>query len=1631
MKKNLILIAFLFFFLFLSACNDEQANQPENNTDTNTISQASQSKVSILNLSHFKVLSMTEGLFENAPALQVNLTLPIDENQNVSQLVEVTTNKQSVNGDWIYSDNRMVLYFPFIQSDTQYQIKIDANLMSVKGKKIDKNYSKIIKTKRKQKNVRFVSKGNTLLKDSNKLPIEAVNVSAVDLKFWRIKNNKYHEFLRQPNRRDTYYLRDMSNIADLVYTSQFALDMKDNKTEKHNLSIADIKPIQQAGIYFVTMIASDSYPYEVESSWFSVTDIGLHSRKFPHSMAVFAHKIPEATAYANVELSLLNVKGEVIENVKTDQTGFAELTSNDLNKANLIIATQGSNSNLIRINQPKMDLTEFSLSNRAYKTQELFLYAPRDLYRPGEAVNINALLRDADGQMVTATPVRVEIKRPDNRTFKTFNWQGDENSFYTTQFKIPSDAMTGEWIFTAKLANNDVFQYPFAVEDFMPERLKLDLAAGNDSLNISLSETPKIKVQSDYLYGAPAAKNRFDATVTVNAQNKLFEDYADYSFGSNNYKEYDLNFTTASQLLDEQGSGVLSIKPNWKSAKFPLRVKSFVNVYESGGRPISRKIIQTIWPYDVAIGVRSLWDGDYASPNSNSDIELLAINQQGQRIAINNAEVLLIRENSQRYWHWGDDGWSYNQSQHNIPVYSSIVNISDNTKTQLSLPLDYGNYRVEIRNQKQQLISSYQFFSGWRWYNQNSASGERPDQIKLQWQADSLTSGSEAELKVTAPYTGTALITVESDALLWKKTIQMNSAEQTIKIPIDANWKRHDIHATVMVIQKGEVKRKHLPTRAFGVIHLPINRDDRKLDIVIDAPEKILPDREVTIKVKAANLKNTQTFVTLGTVDTGVLNVSNFDTPKPHEWFFATRQYIAEIRDMYGSIIALVDGKNTNQKFGGDADLARGGDEPSSDVQIISMISDKVQFDADGVAEITVKMPYFNGEVRLMAMAFNDNQFAGADTRMKVAAPVVIETSLPRFIAKGDETFATIDVHNTENTSQSIDLKIIASDSLGGEIFEQKIELSANQKEIFKLPIKALLHSGTGQIDVVAHMKSNDAFSVNRQWTVGIRPAFPAIIKSSSDIIDAGNSFKITNKMFDNFDQANLKSVLKISNLPVLNADEQLQHLIQYPYGCLEQTTSRAWPLMLVEKSDLGLFETEQQEKIYSKRSELIDGAISRLLGMQRYDGSFGLWNSDSHEEYWLTVYVTEFMLKARGLGYNISKSALEKAIKRLQYYVKGRAYLNSDLKKYLSNVSYYKLSYRAYAAYVLAGIKQVNLQDIRKLFDNNADKSKSPLPLAYLALALEKMGDNRRAQQAWLKAVDFKWTQDRYRYYGDYGSKIRDLAQVVQLGLQSNLTHDLPKSTLQMLKPLQQELRTRRWLSTQERGAIFRVAKALKNSKSMNKKWRATLSISKNKESFEQAEDLIRVWYQKDASRPLTVNNSGDIPLYVDFKTQGYLKDAIPESNGINVERRFFNLQGEKLDISKLSTGDMVLVHIKINLEKKYSYLPDAMLIELLPAGLELENQNLEHSMKLGGIKIDGKKVTDMIHTRIKHSEYRDDRYIAALTLSGYSDNNLFYLARAVTPGTYTVPPSLVEDMYRPEIRAIGESVGKMVISE
>lgn len=1629
----------LLAVLTLSACGDsnnqssqKQTDNPATSaaTDQNTTPQEPDTDKPGILFSHtgeFQVLNISEGIYDNTAALQINVNQPLDRSQDFNQLIQVTEAGQGIQPAWIVGDQGLALYYPFIETDTEYSIKVSQSLQSDKGKTLSQNHTKNLKTQPAQQSVRFLSQGYTLLPHDAALPIEAVNVSAVDLKFWRIKSDQLHQFLQNPYKTSTYQLRDLSEIADLVYSAQFSLDHTTNKTEQHQLSINNIGVLNEAGVYFVTMMGAENYDYDYASTWFIQTDIALHSRQYRDSMAVFAQHLPDGKPYQNVKLTAYDDKGHTKVGAKTDAAGFAKLSALTNKNIQFIIAEHGRHIQLLRLNEPKLDLSEYPINGRDYRPRELFLYAPRDLYRPGETVQINGLLRNDDARFETTLPFTVEVKRPDNRVIRHFNWAGDADGFYHSRFQLPENAMRGQWRFVVHFNDQHRQTYEFSVQDFLPERLSMSLKP--EQTLVSTEEPANIHIQADYLYGAPAAGNRFDATITLSTAQKLFkEDYPEFNFGSNHDKGLNDTFTVDAEKLSEAGAGTLVIPNKWQDAKFPLDITAHINVYEAGGRPLSRYSRLQVWPYDRAVGIKPLWDSRFADPNSQNGFELIAINQTGEPIDMADAQLVLVHENRQRYWHWGDDGWAYRNQEDEQTVFSAIQPLTAGQPVSVQLPIQYGQYRLEVRDSHQNILSSYRFFAGWRWYDPNDLQAEKPDQVKLQWQDHAVTPGSQATLSVQAPFTGTAIITVEADDLLWHRVTEINQAQTELAIPIDQTWRRHDIYAAVTVIKAGQPKRKHLPRRALGLIHMPLNREPEHLDVELKHKDKVLPDKTLVVQVKVNNLKDRQSgFVTLAAVDTGILNVSQFETPDPFAWFFNPRQYAPAIYDMYGRLIAMIEAKKAVQKFGGDADISRGGDKPKSEVQIVSLLSDKVPLNDRGEAEIEFKLPYFNGELRLMAVAFNNSQIGSTDSTVKVAAPVVIEASLPRFMAKDDQSTAVIEVHNTEDTDSEIQLSIQADQALGGEHKDLTLSLTANEKQRIELPINATNHQGQGQLSIQAEA-SNSSFQMDRQWTLGLRAARPAITQQHSLIVQAGQTVSNKKDWHNHFESDGLKSVLTISDQIILAEEQQLAELLQYPYGCLEQTTSRAWPLILADQQDFSVYAKQSSRDLYANRHKHIETAIGRILSMQKSNGSFGYWSNDSQEANWLTVFATDFLLTAQNQGYSVPQNALNKATERLRYYVQSQFRLQSDLSRYLSDQHVFRVSVKAYAVYVLAQSQQLSVGDVRRVYDNIPKDINSPLPLAHSARALELMGDQQRATEAWQKVVDFQWQADRHAYYGNYGSKIRDYAAVVRLGLESPLLKQLPQSVLSMLPEIKSELTKRRWLSTQERGMLFRTAKSL--ARQSDGDWQINFINAGETTAIQRQQDLVNVYVGDDAKTDIKIENTGNEALYVDWIYQGYPNKPMDLTEGVSVDKQYYDLAGKVLDLSTVRSGDLVIVKISASLDKSIGYLPDALLVDLLPAGFEPENQALDHAMSLDDIQIDGKTPQQWNeNNRLMHEEYRDDRYVAAFTLSSYDATHLVYLVRAVTPGTYTVPQALVEDMYRPEIRGLSDTDARLTV--
>ena len=950
------------------------------------------------------------------------------------------------------------------------------------------------------------------------------------------------------------------------------------------------------------------------------------------------------------------------------------------------------------------------------------------------------------------------------------------------------------------------------------------------------------------------------------------------------------------------------------------------------------------------------------------------------------------------------------------------VSLKAGGTAKVSFPVEWGPYRVEVQDPKTGLISSLRFWAGYQAQDNAEGGAVRPDQVKLALDKAAYAEGETASVTVTPPAAGKGYLLVEgSDGPLWWEEIDVPAEGKTFAVKLDPRWARHDLYVSALVIRPGERKANITPKRAVGVLHLPLDRTQRKLALTLDAPQTMRPKQPLKVKVQAKNADGSvpkDVHLLLAAVDVGVLNITDFPTPDPYASLFGRKAYGADQLDIYGQLIEAGQGRLASLAFGGDAGLAKGGKRPATSVTIVALQSAPVTLNEQGEGEVSLDIPDFNGELRVMAQAWTDDRYGMAQAKTVVAAPLVAELAAPRFMAGGDETRLALDLSNLTATPQTLEVHLNAEGQLNlSGLSSQTLTLSPGQRSTLQVPVKALGGYGTGKLTVTVkglNLPGETLAPFTREWTLGVRPAYPALLKHYRAVLN-DQPWTLPEGELQAFEPAGREALLSLSSRPPLNLGEQIRALKAYPYGCSEQTTSGLYPALYADAALLKRLGLEGEPDADRKRK--IELGIERLLGMQRYNGSFGLWGADGQEEYWLSAYITDFLLRARDQGYAVPPDALKKASERLLRYTQERNLIESD---YSDNLDHTRFAVQAYAAMVLARSQQAPLGALRSLFERRSD-ARSGLPLVQLSIALQKMGDQPRADQALVAGLAVTRAADQW--LGDYGSPLRDQALILALLEENNLMSGQREARVFALSD---QLAASQWLSTQERNALFLAGRDLLGQP--EQPWTAQLVSGSQTRELNPAQAGLKLEGPLLAS-PLSLRNEGSVPVYQQLTISGYPQHAPPAGGeNMSIRRDYLGMNGEPLNLKNLQSGDLVLVHLAVTAKQR---VPDALVVDLLPAGLELENQNLGQSAaSLENASSQVKQWREsMQNAGVQHQEYRDDRYVAALNLEGYGTTHLLYLARAVTPGTYRVPPPQVESMYRPNWQAVGETPADMVI--
>lgn len=1570
------------------------------------------------------VVDVSEVQLDGASTLSVSFSVPLKPQQNFTDtlhLVDAKTGK--VDGAWELSDNLMELRLRHLEPLRKLILTVDPGLRAVNGATLAAEYTARLETRDLQPTVGFASRGSVLpTRLAEGLPVIALNVDKVDVDFFRVKPESLPAFLSQWGRNSSlqsYEAKDLLSMADLVYGGRFDLNPARNTRESSILPTSGIKALQQPGVYLAVMKPSGSYNYSTPATLFSLSDIGLSVHRYQKRLDVFTQALEGGKVLADVELELLDGKGKRLAQGKTDKAGHAELALAP--KAEVLLARQGDQTSLLRLNTAALDLAEFDIGGPTAHPLQFFVFGPRDLYRPGETVLLNALLRDRDGKPVTPQPVSVEVRRPDEQVSRKFVWSPDASGFYQYLLQLAGEAPTGRWQLVFDLGDGKPQLYEFLVEDFLPERMALELKGSDTSL--SPDQTADIEVTGRYLYGAPAAGNRLSGQVYVRPLREAVSRLPGYQFGSVTESELTQDLELDESVLDADGKQTLQLQSQWSQAKSPLQLIVQASLQESGGRPITRRLVQPVWPAERLPGVRGLFEGTETDGDGPVEFELLVADKDGHKLAAENLKVRLVRERRDYYWNYSEsDGWSYHYNEKFLNLNEETVSLNVGETAKVSFPVEWGPYRVEVEDPSTGLISSLRFWAGYRAQDNAEGGAVRPDQVKLALDKAAYVEGETARVTVTPPAPGKGYLLVEgSDGPLWWEEIEVPAEGKTFDVKLDPSWARHDLYVSALVIRPGERKTNVTPKRAVGVLHLPLDRSQRKLSLTLDAPEKMRPKQPLTVKFKVKNADGSipeSTHVLLAAVDAGVLNITDYPTPDPYASLFGRKAYGADQLDIYGQLIEAGQGRLASLAYGGDAALAKGGKRPATSVNIVALQSAPVTLDEHGEGEVSVNIPDFNGELRLMAQAWTDDRYGMAQAKTVVAAPLVAELAAPRFLAGGDQTRLALDLSNLTDTPQTLAVQLNAEGQLsllGNE--RQSVTLSPGQRSTLQIPVKAQGGFGSGVVKVTVNglnLPGETVAPFSREWTLGVRPAYPAMLKHYRAVLK-DQPWNLPEGELQAFEPEGREALLSLSSRPPLNLGEQIRALKAYPYGCSEQTTSGLYPALYADATLLKRLGLEGEPD--AERTRKIELGIERLLGMQRYNGSFGLWGADGQEEYWLTAYITDFLLRARDEGYAVPRQALQQASQRLLRYVQERNLIEAD---YSDNLDHTRFAVQAYAASVLARSQQAPLGALRSIFERRSD-AVSGLPLVQLSIALQKMGDQPRADQA--LAAGLAVTRKGDQWLGDYGSPLRDQALILALLEENDLMTDQRE---QRLFELSDQLAASPWLSTQERNSLFLAGRDLLGKPEVD--WSAQLNSGGQIRELNNRQSGLKL-DGPQLSTPLSVRNEGVDTVYQQLTISGYPLQA-PAAGGENmsIRRDYLGMNGEPLDLNALRSGDLVLVHVAVTAKQP---VPDALVVDLLPAGLELENQNLGQSAaSLENASSEVKQWREaMQNANVEHQEYRDDRYVAALKLEGSGTAHLLYLARAVTPGTYRIPPPQVESMYRPNWQAVGETPGEMVI--
>jgi alpha-2-macroglobulin len=1476
----------------------------------------------------------------------------------------------------------------------RYSVTLRAGLPSVVKEALPKSADFAIYVRDRKPFVHFSGKAYVLPRTGQRgIPVISVNTSAVTVDIYRVGDRNLLDSVVGGDFQRNFDRFELERLANERGAKVWHGDLKVEPTL--NAEITTAFPVDQAlgtlspGVYVMSAepAGTPQESYEaLATQWFIVSDLGLTAFSGNDGIHVFVHSLATATAKAGTEIRLLGRNNEVLATRQTDNFGHAAFEPGLMRGEGglapaLLIASNDGDYAFLSLKTPAFDFSDRGVTGRQVPAGlDAFVYTERGVYRTSETVHITALARDGQGVAAPGVPLTLVVDRPDGVEYRRVAVPDQGLGGRNLDVPISSTAASGTWRVRAfsDPKRPAIGETTFLVEDYVPDRLEFDLAS--KAASISPSAPEEVTVDGRYLYGAPASNLELEGEVAIHPTNER-AGFAGYQFGRADEDGSEASLQqTLNDLPQTDDKGAASFKVSLDKvpeSSRPLQADITVRMAESGGRAVERKLTLPVTASGPMIGVKPLFNSRSLGDGETAAFDVVVTAPDGKAVAQEGLHYELLKVETRYQWYRQNGTWDYEPVKSTTRVADGTVDSSADKPGRIAVPVSWGRYRLEVSTGAfNGPVTSVVFDAGWY----ADASADTPDMLEIALDKPDYHPGDMMSVAVTARAAGKVTLDVIGDRLITTVSADVEPGLNRLKISIGRDWGNGG-YVLATLRRPLDAAAQRMPGRAIGVQWFSIDRQEHTLAVDMKLPTLVRPNSNVRVPVKINGLASgEEARVVVAAVDVGILNLTNYNPPAPDLYYLGQRRLTAEVRDLYGQLIDGMQGTRGQIRSGGDVGAAELQSSPPTQPPL-ALYSGVITVGPNGSAEIAFSIPDFAGTVRFMAVAWSKDKVGHTVGDLIVRDPVVLTTTLPRFLLTGDQAAMQMDIDNVDGQAGEYSVTVQSEGPVTVDLGSAPtLRLREKQHDFVTVPISA---SAVGVATLRVDVSGPGNLTLERSYALAVKPATQILTRRTVKPIAKDESLTLSSDLFSDLVPGTGSVALSIGPSTALDAATLLKALDRYPFGCSEQIASRVIALLYV--NDLA---AEAHLALDTEIDKRIRDSIDRLLNRQGSDGSFGLWSAGG-DDAWLDSYVTDFLTRARERGFPVPDIAFKLALDRLRNFVAIAPEPSKDGGRDL-----------AYALYVLARNAAAPIGDLRYLADTKLNDVATPTAKAQIAAALAMLGDRTRAERIFASAVEAIVPSAKFDYnLDDYGSNLRDAAAVVTLAAEGGAPQATIVNAVQKVETARSAVT---YTSTQENAWMVLAARALEKE----------THISLDVAGEHRQSPLYRSFRAADLQNAeVKVTNTGESAVQAVVSVSGAPLTPEPAAEkGFKIERLYYTLTGEPTDPSKVKQNQRMAVVLKIT--EPQPQFGRVIVADYLPAGFEIDNPHLVSSGDTGKLSWIENAV-DPVNT-----EFRDDRISAAFDRTNHDPAvfTLAYVVRAVSPGKYILPQAYVEDMYRPD---------------